>query len=224
MRWGRWTALSVVSLVAALQVVPARAQVPPEWPGAARAVLTELEKDTPMAARPFKEELRQGGALARKWRRHTSRSNEIVFAEYVAMVTLCRWSGCSKDMVAGRSIEARGAEVKAEKARNGGADGTVDAALRWLNGLSGPGTEAAKKNAALWAADKNAAAADFQVSNIYALGWLLAREQPDASRQAELMSIFGIYVHGKGWFRDRCLDISKVAALLDAPPKVEPCR
>ncbi len=223
MRWGTWVG-GVAALAAMLQVMPAVAQVPPEWPAAARAVLSELEKDSPLAARPFKDEARQGGALARKWRRHTSRSSEIVVAEYLAMVTLCRWSGCDKDTVAGRSIEARGAEVKAEKARNGGADGTVEASLRWLNGLSGPGTEAAKKNAALWASDKNAAAADFQVSNIYALGWLLAREQPDATRQAELMSIFGLYVHGKGWFRDRCLDISKVAAVLDAPPKVDACR
>jgi len=224
MRWGIWSAVGAVLLTAVLRVSPAMAQVPPEWPAAARAVLAELEKDTPLAARPFKEEVRQGGVLARKWRLHTNRSSEVVIAEYLAMVTLCRWSGCAKDLIAGKTIAARGADVKAEKERNGGADGTVDAALRWLNGLAGPGTEAAKKNAALWAADKDTAAGDNAVSNIYTLGWLLAREQPEATRQADMMSIFGIYVHGKGWFRDRCLDISKVATVVGAPPKVEGCR
>jgi len=222
-RCGRAIAVGgAVLLTAMLLLMPAMAQVPPEWPAAAQAVLTELEKDTPMAARPFTEEMRQGGPLARKWRQHTSRSSQILFAEYLAMVTLCRLSGCAKDMIAGKSVATRGAEVQAEKARNGGADGTVEASLRWLDGLSGSG--AAQRNAVLWARDKDATAADFEVSNIYTLGWLLAREQPDAKGQAELMSIFGLYVHGKGWFRDRCLDISKVAALLDAPPKVERCR
>jgi len=165
-------------LTAMLHLRPALAQVPAEWPAAASAVLTELEKDTPMAARPFKEEMRQGGSLARKWRQHTSRSSQVVFAEYLAMVTLCRRSGCGKDLIAGKSIATRGAEVEAEKARNGGADGTVEAALRWLGALSGPGADTAKRNAALWARDKDAAAADFEVSNLYTLGWLLARELP----------------------------------------------
>ena len=108
--------------------------------------------------------------------------------------------------------------------RQGPDRGQVDAALRWLNGLSGPGTEAAKKNAALWARDKDTAAGDNAVSNVYTLGWLLAREQPDVSRQADMMGIFGLYVHGKGWFRDRCLDISKLATVIDAPPKVDVCK
>ena len=224
MRWGIAAAVGAASLAAALHATPATAQLPPEWPAAARAVLSELEMDTPLAKRPFKEEVRQGGSLARKWRLHTNRSTEVVMAEYLAMVTLCRWSGCANDMVAGKSIAARGAEVNAEKARNGGTDATVDASLRWLNGLSGPGTESAKKNATLWAGDKDTAAADSAVSNIYTLGWLLAREQPDPSRQAAMMGIFGLYVHGKGWIGERCLDITKVATIIDAPPKVESCK
>lgn len=224
MRWGSSAAVAAVSLIAVMCAAPAPAQVPPEWPGAARAILGELEKGSPLATRPFKDETRQGAALARKWRLHTNRSTEVVLAEYLAMVTLCRWSGCANDMIAGKPIPARGAEVKAEKARHGGSDATVDASRRWLEGLAGPDTAAAKKNAALWAGDRDTAAADFSVSNIYTLGWVLAREQPDASRQASMMGIFGLYVHGKGWFGDRCLDITRLATVIDAPPKVEACK
>lgn len=199
------------------------AQIPPEWPGAARAVLSELEKGSPMAERPFKDEARQGWTLARKWRQHNNRNTEIVMAEYLAMVTLCRWSGCAKDTVAGKSIPARANDVKAEKKRYADTYAMVDASFAWLNELNGPGTEAAKKNAALWAKDKDVSAADFAISNIYALGWLLAREQPDAHRQAMMMGIFGLFVNEKAWIGDRCLDISKVATILDAPPKVESC-
>jgi hypothetical protein len=155
---------------------------------------------------------------------HNTRSAEVVIAEYLAMVTLCRWSGCAQDMVAGKPIAVRGAEVKAERARYGDAYAMVDASLAWLNALSGPGTDAARKNAALWAKDKDAAAADLQISNIYVLGWLLAREQPDAARQATMMGVFGLYVTGKAWYGERCLDVTEVAAVLDAAPKVETCK
>jgi hypothetical protein len=30
-------------------------------------------------------------------------------------------------------------------------------------------------------------------------------------------------VQGRGWIGTRCLDIAKVATVLDAPPKVERC-
>jgi hypothetical protein len=199
------------------------AQMPPEWPGAARALLGELEKGSPLAERPFKDEARQGWLLARKWRQHNNRNTEIVMAEFLAMVTLCRWSGCTKDMVAGKTIPARANDVKAEKKRYADAYAMVDASFAWLNGLTGPGTEPAKKNAALWAKDKDASASDFAVSNIYALGWLLAREQPDAQRQAAMLGIFGLYVNGKAWIGERCMDITKIAVILDAPPKVGSC-
>jgi len=207
----------------ALNTTPSPAQMPAEWPGAARAVLGELEKGSSLADRPFKDEARQGWTLARKWRLHNNRNTEIVMAEYLAMVTLCRWSGCAKDTVAGKSIPARATDVKAEKKRYGDPYAMVDASFAWLNELTGPGTESAKKNATLWAKDKDMAAADFAVSNIYALGWLLAREQPDAARQAAMMSYFGLFVNEKAWIGERCLDISKIAKILDAPPKVENC-
>jgi hypothetical protein len=217
-------ALSLGLALSLSVATPSQAQLPPEWPGAAKAVLAALEQGSAMAERPFKDEGKQGWALARRWRMQSSRSAEVVFAEYLAMVTLCRWSGCAKDMVAGRTIAARTAEVKAEKARHADAYAMVDASFAWLNSLTGSGTEPAKKNAALWARDKDAAAGDVQISNIYVLGWLLAREQPDAARQASMMGIFGLYVTGKAWYGDRCLDITKVASVLDAAPKVESCK
>lgn len=215
-------ALGAVFLLS-VTMAPALAQIPPEWPGAARAILAELEKGSTLTERPFKDETRQGWTLARKWRLHNNRNTEIVMAEYMAMVTLCRWSGCTKDTVASKTIPARAADVKAEKKRFADAYAMVDASFAWLNELTGPGTESAKKNAALWAKDKDMAAADFAISNIYALGWLLAREQPDATRQAAMMSYFGLFVNEKAWIGDRCLDISKIAKILDAPPKVDSC-
>jgi hypothetical protein len=212
-------ALMTLSLAA-----PTRAQIPPEWPEAARAVLSELERGTPLAERPFKDEGRQGWTLARKWRLHNNRNTEIVLPEYLAMATLCRWSGCAQDLVAGKSIAARSAEVLGEKGRYADAYGMVDASFAWLNGLSGPGTEPAKKNAAMWAKDKDAAAADFAISNIYTLGWVLAREQPDPARQASMLGIFGLYVNGKAWIGERCLDITKLAVVLDAPQTVAFCK
>lgn len=216
--------LGAVALLVLPSATPGLAQIPAEWPQAARVLLAELERGSPQAERPFKDEGRQGWTLARKWRMHNNRNTEIVLPEYLAMVTLCRWSGCAQDMVAGKSIAARSAEVKAEKARHANDNAMVDASFTWLNGLAGPDTEPAKKNAALWAKDKDAAAADFAISNIYVLGWLLAREQPDPGRQASMMGIFGLYVNGKGWIGGRCLDITKLAAALDVPPKVESCK
>jgi hypothetical protein len=215
--------LSAVLLVVSSMARPAMAQMPPEWPGVARAILAEFERGTPLADRPLKDEPRHGWTLARKWRLHNNHNTEIVLAEYMAMVTLCRWSGCEKNVVAGRTIAQRAAEVKAEKARYKDTYAMVDASFEWLNGLSGPGTESAKKNATLWAKDRDESAADFAMSNIYMLGWLLAREQHDPGRQASMMAIFGLYVNGKGWFGDHCLDITKIATILDAAPKVESC-
>ncbi|HJQ56397.1 MAG TPA: hypothetical protein VJ890_05800 [Vineibacter sp.] len=225
MRWLRAVTGAMAPLVlASTMMAPAQAQIPPEWPEAARAVLGELERGTPLTDRPFKDEGRQGWALARKWRMHNNRNTEVVLPEYLAMVTLCRWSGCAKDMVASKPIPARAAEVLGEKGRYGDPYGAVDASHTWLNGLSGPGTEPAKKNAALWARDKDAAAADFAISNIYVLGWLLAREQPDPARQAAMLGIFGLFVHGKAWIGERCLDVSKLAVVLDAPQTVGVCK
>jgi hypothetical protein len=219
----RWVSVVVGVVFVLAAGSPAMAQIPPEWPAAARAVLGELEKGSPMADRPFKDESRLGWRLARKWRLHNNRNVAIELGEYLAMVTLCRWSGCARDAVAGRTIAQRADQVKAEKKKHADDYATVDASLAWLNGLEGPGTEPARKNAALWGQDKNPAAADFAMSNLYVLGWILAREQPDPARQAAMMGIFGLYVYGKGWYGEQCLDITKVAAVLDAPPTVGRC-
>ena len=82
----------------------------------------------------------------------------------------------------------------------------------------------AAKNASLWAKDLDVAAADFATGNLYALAWLLARARPTPAEQADTFARFAILVQGKGWIGARCLDISKVATVLDAPPRIENCK
>ena len=59
--------------------------------------------------------------------------------------------------------------------------------------------------------------------NLYALAWLLARVRPGPPEQASTFARFALLVQGKGWLGTRCLDITKVAAVIDAPPKVANC-
>ena len=68
------------------------------------------------------------------------------------------------------------------------------------------------------------AAADFATGNLYALYWLLARVRPAPAEQAATFSRFALLVQGKGWLGTRCLDITKIATVLDAPPMVESCQ
>ena len=68
------------------------------------------------------------------------------------------------------------------------------------------------------------AAADFATANLYALAWLLARARPTPAEQAATFARFALFVQERGWIGTRCLDISKVATVLDAPPKVETCK
>ncbi len=82
---------------------------------------------------------------------------------------------------------------------------------------------AAAKNAGMWAKDLDSAAADFATGNLYALAWLLARAQPTPAEQAETFARFALFVQGKAWIGGRCLDISRVATVLDAPPRIEVC-
>ena len=56
-------------LISFLGVERAMAQIPPEWQAAAQAVIGELERDTPQAAKPWGNELTQGWHLARAWRK-----------------------------------------------------------------------------------------------------------------------------------------------------------
>jgi hypothetical protein len=205
----------VLALLLLLAAAPAHAQIPPEWEAAAKVVIGDLESD----AKPWTQEQRQGWTLARAWRQHNNGNTEIILAEYLTFTALCRESGCAGKTIVGKSIAERAAEVKSLIAENGGSYGLAKAAHAWLAGLDEP----AKKNAALWNKDLDASSADFATGNLYALDWLLARARPPAE-QATAFARLALFIQGRAWIGTRCLDIAKVATVLDAPPKVESCQ
>ena len=207
------------ALVLLLIAVPAHAQIPPEWEAAARTVIAELERDTPQAAKPWTQETRQGWSLARAWRQYNNGNTEIILAEYLTFTALCRESSCAGSMIAGTEYGTRATQVKKLIAENGGSYGVASAVNGWLAGLDEP----AKKNAVLWGKDLDASSADFATGNLYALDWLLARARP-ASEQAQAFARLALFIQGRAWIGPRCLDIAKVATVLDAPPKVESCQ
>jgi hypothetical protein len=209
----------VLALLMSLAALPARAQIPPEWEAAAQAVIGELERDTPLAAKPWTQETQQGWTLARAWRRYNNGNTEIILAEYLTFTALCRNDGCGGNTIAGKSIGERAAEVKSVIAENGGSYAVANAANAWLAGLDG----AAKKNAVLWSKDLDLSSADFATGNLYALDWLLARTLPPADQAAGFARL-ALFVQRRAWIGSRCLDIAKVATVLDAPPKVEACQ
>ena len=209
-------------LLLVLGAAPAAAQIPPEWQAAAQAVIGELERDTPQAAKPWGPELTQGWNLARAWRRHNNGNVEIILAEYLTFTALCR-RGCAGSTIEGQGYVAVAGQVKTLLAQNGGSYALAGNAHAWLAGLADP-TGAARKNADLWNKDPDVPAADFATGNIYALAWLLAQGRPTPPEQADTFARFAIFVQGKGWIGARCLDISKVAAVLDAPPRIDSCK
>ncbi len=155
---------------------PAAAQIPPEWQAAAQAVIGDLERDTPLAAKPWTgAELTQGWNLARAWRRHNNGNIEIILAEYLTFVALCR-IGCAGSTIEGQGYISVAEQVKALIAQNGGSYALASNASAWLAGLADP-TGAAQKNVALWAKDPDVPSADFATGNLYALTWLLARKR-----------------------------------------------
>ena len=85
-------------------------------------------------------------------------------------------------------------------------------------------TGAAAKNAGMWSKDPDVAAADFATGNLYALYWLLAQARPTPTEQANTFARFAIFVQGKAWIGTRCLDITKVALVIGAPPRIENCK
>jgi hypothetical protein len=215
-------AISILLLVL-LGGAPAAAQIPAEWQSAAQAVIGELERDTPQAAKPWSgAELTQGWSLARLWRKHNNGNIEIILAEYLMFVALCR-RGCANSTIEGQGYVGVAEQAKALRNQNGGAYAMATNAHAWLAGLPDP-SGAAQKNAALWAKDLDVASADFATSNIYALAWLLARNRPTPAEQADAFARFAIFVQGKAWLGARCVDISKVATVLDAPPRVDTCK
>ncbi|MCA0305266.1 MAG: hypothetical protein LCH95_22930 [Proteobacteria bacterium] len=202
---------------------PSAAQIPAEWQAAAQAVVQELERDDPKAAaRPWSRETQQGWSLARAWRQYNNGNIEIILAEYLTFVALCR-AGCANSTIEGKGYQAMAEQVKALRASDGGPYAIAQRAHAWLATVPDP-TGAAAKNAALWSRDPEVASADFATGNLYALFWLLAQARPTPQEQAETFARFAILVQGKGWIGTRCLDISRVAAVLDAPPRIETCQ
>jgi hypothetical protein len=196
--------------------------IPPEWQAAAQVVVSELERDTPLAAKPWSHEPTQGWNLARAWRRNNNRNVEIILAEYLTFVALCR-QGCADNTIDGQSYKSIAQQVSALRVQQGGPYGVATNAHAWLAALPDP-TGAARKNAELWSKDLDVASADFATGNLYALYWLLARQRPTPAEQAATFARFAILVQGKGWIGTRCLDISKVATVLDAPPRIQSCQ
>lgn len=212
-----------ILLLMLLGAAPAAAQIPAEWQAAAQAVVGELERDQPQAAaKPWGPELSQGWHLARAWRKHNNGNVEIILAEYLMFVALCR-RGCANSTIEGQNYIAVAEQVKGLRNQNGGPYALAANAHAWLAALADP-TGAAKKNAAMWEKDPDVAAADFATGNIYALAWLLARNRPTPEEQAATFARYALFVQGKAWIGARCLGISKVATVLDAPPRIDACK
>lgn len=220
------------AVIAAVIVVcgagAAQAQ-PAEWPRAADAILDIIEKGTPLAGVPRQANLyRRGWDTARKWRLLNNGNTEITFAEFMSWVQICRSMGCEGDTVGGKPYRNAAAEVKAERARAGGQDPVVEAAYRWTEAVgaqaSGASAKAAKANAQLWGKNRDEVAGDFATTNIFVLGWLVAQSQPSIEGKVDTLARFGLFAHGLGWIGDRCLDIRRIAAVLDGEPKVEVCK
>jgi hypothetical protein len=202
----------------------AHAQAPAEWQAAAQVVINEYERDTPLANKPWTgAELSQGMQLARAWRQHNNGNIENTLSEYLTFALLCRQPGCAGSTIEGQGYLAVAQQVRNVKAQMGGAYALASSAHAWLGSLADP-TGAAAKNAVLWNKDLDVAAADFAISNIYALAWLLARNRPTPAEQAATFSRFALFVQERGWIGTRCLDISKVATVIGAPPRVESCK
>ena len=203
--------------------LPARAQIPAEWQGAAQVVMNELERDRNLPDKNWGPELTQGWHLARAWRQHNNGNIEIILAEYLTFTALCRRPGCGGNTIEGRGHVEMAQQVRNLRAQHGSPYSVAQNAHAWLAGLPDQ-SGAAARNAAMWAKDLDIASADFATGNLYALYWLLARNRPTPQEQADTFARFAIFVQGKAWIGARCLDISKVAAVLDAPPKVEACK
>ena len=213
--------LMAVLLIVCFGAGARASSIPMEWQSAAQAVVGELERDTPQAAKPWTHELTQGWNLARAWRQHNNRNVEIILPEYLTFVALCR-QGCTDNTIAGQPYTAIAQQVQSLRQQPGGPYGVARSAHDWLAALADP-TGAARKDAELWSKDLNVASADFATGNLYALDWLLARQRPTPAEQAAVFTRLALLVQGKGWIGSRCLDISKVATTLDAPPRVDSC-
>jgi hypothetical protein len=197
------------------------APIPTEWQAGAQVVIGELDLATVRAAKPWGNELTQGWNLARAWRKYNNRNFEIILAEYLTFVQVCR-QGCAGNTIEGQHYVAMAEQVRALLGAQGGPYSLAANAHAWLAALADP-TGAAAKNARLWAKDLDKPASDFATGNIYALAWLLAQAQLTPADQADTFARYAIFVQGKAWIGRRCLDISRVATALDAPPRIDSC-
>lgn len=220
----------LAAVVLVLATVPAHAQnAPAEWRGAAAALFPHLDSlEAPAGAaaqpRPIGQEINTGYWLARRWRQHNNGNTENILAEYLAFVQLCRVPGCNGDAIGGKGYLAWAQEVRGERSRYGSADGHVQAIHAWLEQIAPAAGEPARRNLALFRQDLDQAAADFATVNIYSLGWLIARGRPDPATQAATFARFGLFVHGKAWIGTQCVDITRIAAMIDGPPRIGTCR
>ena len=131
--------------------------IPPEWQASAQAVVSELERDTPLAAKPWSRELTQGWNLARAWRLRNNGNVEITLAEYLTFVTLCR-QGCADNTIDRQPYTAVAQQVKSLRLQQGGPYGVARSADDWLVALADQ-TGAARKDAELWSQDLDVATA-----------------------------------------------------------------
>ncbi len=205
-----------------LHASPAQAQIPAEWRAAARLVIGELGHEAPDARETWEAELRAGWNLARSWRLYNNHNMEIILAEFLTFTTLCHDPGCPENTIEGRAFRDVATEVKALRAQLGGSHALTRSIHAWLSGLDDP-SGAAAKNAALWGKDLDQAAADLATANLYALFWVLARARKTPGEQAATFARFALFLQRKAWIGERCLDISRVATVIDAPPRVESC-
>ena len=179
-------ALFAFLLVTGFGTHAAAATIPPEWQSAAQVVIGELERDTPLAAKPWSNELTQGWNLARAWRLRNNGNVEITLAEYLTFVALCR-QGCADNTIDGQPYTAIAQQVKSLRLQQGSPYGVARSAHDWLAALADP-TGAARKDAELWSKDLDVASADFATGNLYALDWLIARQRPTPAEQAAAFS------------------------------------
>jgi hypothetical protein len=219
--------MTIGAAFALLGAAPAKAQIPVEWQAAAQAVIGDMEQGTPQAAKRWGAEVRQGWSLARAWRQHNNGNIEIILAEYLTFTELCRENGCAGHTIEGKNYVEMAKRVVALRGQYSSSNAMVQAANDWLAGLAAtagePSAEAARKNAALWSADLDMIAADIEKTNIYALAWLVARARATPAEQADTFARYAILVQEKGWIGTRCLDISRVAAVIGGPPTIESC-
>jgi hypothetical protein len=171
--------------------------------------------------KPWTHELTQGWNLARAWRQRNNGNVEVILAECLTFVELCR-RGCAVNTIDGQPYTAIVQQVKSLRLQPGGPYGVARSADDWLVALTDP-TGAARKEADLWSKDLDVTSADFATGTLYALDWMIARQRPTPAEQAATFTRMAILVLGKGWIGSHCLDISKVATVLDASPRIESC-